>query len=230
MVFAPTYMLQRVHCCLSNATDEDPGVEGAGVQTFYDLANNCAVITKVTTVDDNGVPTFTYYDEGGATVPNSTSFSPSKPSILGETKFATDTVTGAFQELTVLVDATNNAVSYLDATGAPYVPGANEIVRDYVEEVALGNEIINITPGTPATLTVPAEARYAYMNVNGADAMYAHGAAPVAAVDHRVNDGGRIEINSADRLATFQLDSLDGATPFATRVYYYNRDPEVGRT
>lgn len=185
------------------------------------------IIQRVIVTAD-GTTTVTYFESDGVTpLPQSTPFSPTQPNTKTAIKFATDTVTGAYRELTVETDVTNSTVTYFDANGVETTLGANEVVRDYIVAVPLGNEIINVAGGTPATLTVPANAEYAYMNVNGTDAMYAHGAAPVANVDHRVADGGRIELQSADRLASFQLDALDGATAFATRVYYYNVNPDT---
>ena len=163
-------------------------------------------------------------------MPRSTAFSPSKTDTRDAVKFATDSVTGAFVELTEVKDLTNDTVTYHDGSGAEYTLGANETVADYVQTVALGNEVISVTGGTPATLTRPANANYAYMNINGADAMYAHGVAPVADTDHRVTNGGRIELQNAARIDSFQLDALDGASSLKTRVYYYNINPDAERS
>ncbi|NKB76242.1 MAG: hypothetical protein GKR96_04185 [Gammaproteobacteria bacterium] len=163
-------------------------------------------------------------------MPSSTVFSRTKADTRDAVKFATDSVTGAFVELTEVKDLTNDTVAYHDSTGAAYTLGANETVADYVQVVALGNEVLSVTGGTPGTLTRPALANYAYMNVNGTDAMYAHGVAPVADTDHRVTDGGRIELQSAVRMDSFQLDALDGATAFKARVYYYNTNPDAERS
>ena len=87
-----------------------------------------------------------------------------------------------------------------------------------------------VSGGTPSTLTVPANAGYGYGNVNGADAMYAIGASPLADTDHRVSDGGRIEFRTSGDLSGAQIDALDGASSFNMRVYFYNVAPENNAT
>lgn len=225
MTFRTSKILGDAACC---GLGPQPNVTGVDDDTWYDLSDNCAPVNRVTTVDSTGGLVFTFY-KNGVEVPQSTSFVPDKPETVETVKFITNTVTGAYVEGIEVTDITNGTETvYVD--GVVYTPSADEVVLDYVEEVALGNQVISVTGGTPATLTVPANASYAYMNINGTDAMYAFGVAPVANIDHRVKDGGRIEINSASRLATFQLDALDGASSFNTRVYFYNREPDVDRS
>ena len=151
------------------------------------------------------------------------------PVISTAQKFATNTVTGEFREVTILQNLNNGLTEYYsDSVLTSILP--DEVVRDYVEPVPLGSEALTVTAGTAQTLAPPSEARYAYMNVNGAQAMYAFGVSPDPAVDHRVADGGRIRIESRDRLLSFQIDSLDGVTGFSARVYYYNTNPDADRT
>jgi hypothetical protein len=188
-----------------------------------------SVIQRIKYYDDDTFVVQYFATDGVTQLPDSTPFTPTKANTFQTNKFITDTVTGEFKEAVLITDTDNGTETYYVA-GAAYTLGANEIARDYVEAVALGNEVLAVTGGTPATLTVPANARYAYMNVNGADSMYAHGAAPVAGTDHRVADGGRIEINSAARLASFQIDAFDGASTLNSRVYYYNTNPDIDRT
>lgn len=196
----------------------------------FDLDTGLPVIQRTLTYSDGNFAVLYFQPDGVTLMPTSTTFTPSTNETVSAVKFMTDTVTGAFREVTEKKDLTAGTVSYYDESGATTTASANEIVRDYVEPVALGNEVISVTGGTPETLSAPAEARYAYANVNGSDAMYAFGVAPVASIDHRVSDGGRMEFRSLDRITNAQIDALDGTSSLNLRFYYYNTDPEIARS
>lgn len=205
---------------------------GSGVSTSqdisgYDASTGEAIYRRVTT-DSDGNVTINHFKQDGITpMPISSSFV-SSDNVVTSQKFVTDLVTGAYFEVTEQKDLVNNSVKYFDASGAAYTLGANESAGDYVQHVNLGSEVISVTAGTPAILTVPVNAQYAYTNVrtDGAGGIWnTSGDAIDLDADHRVTDGGRITLETAYELAQFQIESLD-AEDMKLRVYYSNVDPK----
>lgn len=205
----------------------ETGVEGAGTDQWYDSANGFTPIIRVTSLNDDGEAVTTWLDAGGNEVPFSSSFTPQN---LGETvsvKFLTDTVTGAFREVTQVKNLVTNTVLYYAADATPTMVGSNEIVADYVSTVNLGELRDVATPGTPlAPSSIPTEARFATVTVIGADAVFSIGATGQLPLV----EGAYLELQSRYEIENVTLDSADGTTPMEIVYVFYNAEPTRNRT
>lgn len=160
----------------------------------------------------------------------SSAFNPPVPAsdeTLIENKIATDTVTGAWREIVEVQNITQGTVTYYE-DGVATTITANEVVDAEVRSIVTGSETISDVTTTATGLSaIPANTYYAYGEVKDGAAIFTRdGTAPDATagatIGERVNDGGRIELNSLDEINNFQVISLDGITSIDVFFTYKN--------